>query len=466
MAGLPDGWIRLYDEVDPGLDAGQYRISAALDFTQAGGGALSAPPPESTYLEVVAPRFSLEPGEVVACHPPVGAQGAFATRLPHVVLGRRSLAWERRLAGGTPWMALLVFRKGEALISGPLPLRAAVGETVFARLAGSTPIEGDGPPVGVVTFQSGETLRKILPTPAEVALLCHARQVSLTDSAMAMGDDDGWFGVVTANRLPLAAGGPTSYVAALVSLEGHEDLWTLPAGAAAPPLVVLHSWEFTSSSGGTFEHLTQHLDCGLFGEPKAGTPPLAAEDGTLELPRTNRQGQAGPVWYRGPLSAAPPEERPAHSQEPGHISLDAAYELGRLLGAADGRFTRELVAWHRATDNQTVAAASLREVASALAAAPAALAPATAPTSLAGISEHLKQLAQRARRPADPWGVHQASVESLVRGLTASSERKAAPPELASAGGTPEPGARLSRLAEVRSAAAGTRRGATGDNNG
>jgi hypothetical protein len=467
MTGIHDGWMRLYDEVDPGLDAGQYRISAALEIQHSRGGALSAPLPESAFLEVVAPRFALEPSEVAASHPPQGAHGDFSSRLPHVVLGRRSLAWERRLPGGTPWLALLVFRKDEAQLAGPLPLRAAVGASVFDRLAALAPIEGDGPPVTTVTFQSSHTLRRILPTPTEVGLLCHARHVSLTDSSLAMGDDDGWFAVVTANRLPLASNGPTAYVAALISLEGREDLWSqlpsLPPGTPAPPLVVLYRWEFTSSSGGTFEDLAQGLDSALFGAPKAGEPALVAEDGTLALSRTDRRGAQGPARYRGPLVATAPGASPSLPEGPGHISAATAYELGRLMGAADGRFTREIVSWHRATDSGAVAAASLRETAAALepVLGESSLASVAAPASLPEMIDRLRQMAKGAQRPADPWGVHPAAVRSLERQREADptrGERPLAPIPAA------QPASKLARLSSARTAAA--RRGSSGGNHG
>ncbi len=424
MAELPEGSIRLYDEVDPGLDAGLYRVRAAVEIQERSSATLVTPAPaeEQAFVEVTAPRFSLTPDEVAACHPPTGASGAFASRLPHVVLGRRSLPWERRLGGVTPWLALLVFRKDEGQLTGPLPLRAAVGSSVFNRLHALTPIAGDGPPVTVVSFADANTLRRILPSREDVALLCHARQVSLSDSALAMGDDDGWFAIVTANRLPLAQTGPTGYVAALVSLEAREDLWT--AAPETAPLVVLHRWEFTSASGGTFEYLAANLDVGLHGAPGSLGAGAPAGDGSLALERIDRQGARGIAHYRGPLCPEPEGVMAPLPRGPEHASADAAYELGRLLGAADGRFTREIVAWHRAVDTATVAAASLQETAAALAPAPedgarTALVEGEArpaPVSLTEITERLREMAKGARRVADPWGVPPAA---RARGLRA-----------------------------------------------
>jgi hypothetical protein len=170
--------------------------------------------------------------------------------------------------------------------------------------------------------------------------------VNMADTALAGRDDDGWFAVITANRLPLAGPAPgTEYMACLVSLEGRADLWT-PVGQP-PPLVVLHSWTFTSvAEGGTIEYLLNHLDVAPFGTAATGEASADA-NGTIELQRQDRLGETTTVRYRGPLrgvSAAPLPDAAAD------ISRDAARELGRLLGSADARFLRELVAWHRAAE--------------------------------------------------------------------------------------------------------------------
>ncbi|TWH69923.1 hypothetical protein [Micromonospora olivasterospora] len=257
------------------------------------------------------------------------------------MLGRRTLPWERRLADGTPWLALLVVRADEGkIVDGTL--QGLVGSGVVAALAANQPVDPNRPVRGL-QIKDLATFRALLPGRADVALLTHVRRVNLADTALAGADDDGWFSVVTANRLPLAGSGPTSWTACLVSLEAREDAWSTTTGTP-PTLVVLASWKFvTSSTGGTFERLAADLDVAAFGEPAAGAAPVLRPDGVVPLAGTARDGGPTAVGYRPPLLG------------PGTGATDdvtdaAAYELGRLLAAADGRFIREVVGWHRAAE--------------------------------------------------------------------------------------------------------------------
>ena len=405
------GSIRLWDQVSPALEAGLYRLRASLEILDSTNNATLQPPPaEVTHFVVTGTRFALGPEEISECHPPPNA-AAPADRLPHVALTRRSLPWERRLAGNEPWLAVIVARADEAELRDPKPLRDAVGNAVFTRLHNQEPIDGNGPPVRTLVFHSSDRLRAVLPAKQDLALLTHVRQVNLADSSLAGADDDGWFAVVTANRLPLAGSEPTPYVAAVVSLEERDELWTLPPGAAAPPLVVLFSWTFTTFAGGTFEHEVRSLDLGRFGQDAPGG------DGVVALERTNRAGAMELVRYAAPFLGGPPSEGRTLPDDPGDVTAAAAFELGRMLGAADGRFTRELVAWHRAADAEAglrtlredveaafSAAAPFGDVAAAvpeLTAPEAPLAPAVAARLLGRVAA--------TRRPADPWQVPPAA---------------------------------------------------------
>ena len=71
---------------------------------------------------------------------------------------------------------------------------------------------------------SGTVVTQIFPTKQDLPWLSHVREVDLTDTELALGDDDGWLAVVLANRLPQPG---MRYTACLVSLEGHGD--DLPA---------------------------------------------------------------------------------------------------------------------------------------------------------------------------------------------------------------------------------------------
>ena len=78
------------------------------------------------------------------------------------------------------------------------------------------------------------TVDAIFPTIEDLAMLTHVREVNLDDTEAAMGDDDGFFAVVIANRMPqfdTVNCKPKVYTACLVNLEGQLD--ALPA--KSPP---------------------------------------------------------------------------------------------------------------------------------------------------------------------------------------------------------------------------------------
>jgi len=341
MSEIPVGAIQLFDHVTPVLPAGRYRIRSSAEVTEQGESRpLDAGPEHVLPVEVTGPRFGLDAGDIASCHPPPQGSGDFTDRLPHVALTRRTLPWERRFSDGTPWLALLVVADGEGTLVADQPLRQAVGEAVFAQLAARDPIAGDGPPVATLHVSSPGLLAGLFPSRRDVALLTHVRRVNLADTDLAGHDDDGWFASVTANRLPAGAG---AHTACLVSLEACERLWQSPP-APVPPLIVLYSWRFDVTPGGTFESLAAGLDLNLFGS-RPGQPGL--EPGTA-ISRVGRDGTASRVRYHGPLVPTPPVPDAPAEGTPQDISDDAAYELGRLLASADGRFTREILGWHRA----------------------------------------------------------------------------------------------------------------------
>jgi hypothetical protein len=204
-----------------------------------------------------------------------------------------------------------------------------------------------------------------------------------------------------------ADGKDTAYLACLVSLEERSDAWTVATGQL-PALVVLFSWSFTSTaSGGTFEHLAQQLDSAPFGAPVLGQTALLDESGTVSLGRVDRQGYPSTVRYRCPLLGLA-DGIPLDSGAD-NITASAAFELGRLLASADGRFTREMIAWHRATE---AAARAPRQLERALAARmnrtiiPAAASEPIHPVQASG--EILHWIREVANRPANLWRVHPA----------------------------------------------------------
>jgi hypothetical protein len=358
------GGMKLHDAVIPDLAAGLYRVTSGLDISD-NGSALSAPADQHTHFEVHAPRFALDPNEITDCFPPPGANGAFAERLPHISLGRRTLPWERRISendvsGDKPWMALLLLREDEADIESG-PLNQKLPAAIVAKLQNMNPIDGD-PTIAVLKVRELDTFRQIIPRRRETSLLAHVRQVNLADTALAGKDDDGWFSVLSSNRLPVVnpLEEENKYMACLVSLEAREDIWNIPDRGQPPAMILLYSWRFTSTgASGTFEQLAANLDLAPFGGGAAAEG-LLDEKGRLEVEHTQHSGEKNSAKYRGPLIGASAE---AAEDSPEDISHAAAYELGRLLGIADGRFLRELVDWHRKAEAEIRASLEADELA-------------------------------------------------------------------------------------------------------
>lgn len=238
------GHMVLYDRMQPALPADNYRIQARTDVQVEtdqdgdGVGTISSGPlaHETRYFDIVGPRFVLQPTELAAVYPPRNGHGPYVDALPHVAFGRRTLPWERdldplnelpappepgeggapRLSGHRPWMALLLFEEDEIELLRGQPLEQVLPAAVRSAIEA---------PSGMVCDAIGvrrSTLLDVLPSPDEMEVLAHVRQVNVDDRELAAGDSDGWFSVLMANRLPQAG---RTYRACVVSLEGRTDLF-------------------------------------------------------------------------------------------------------------------------------------------------------------------------------------------------------------------------------------------------
>jgi hypothetical protein len=378
----PIGSMQLYDAVTPAIESDTYEISSTIAFP---GVANADPTIHRDYVQVGGSPLHFAATEVLSCHPPANATGAFDEELPHVVLSRRTLPWERPGPDGTapPWLALLVFADdevtfGSGTMGSELPGLAAALDA------------SDGDPVDVVTVNSPSTLTAMLPTQQELGLLCHVRRVNTADTVLDLDDDDdGWLAIVVANRLPLAADPePTRYHSCLVSLEHRQDLYS----GTSRTMVLLYRWDFQTSSDGTFDKLAEGLNVATLGQLDGTADP----DGRVEIALTRRDGTATTALYRPPFTVW--ATAPTASDQ--DISYDAAYELGRLLAAADATLCRELVDWHRKS-----------------------LAAAQTASQAAGVNA----AAERLRSGHPPLHDQPAHVRAAASGLT-TLLRRAAPP--------------------------------------
>lgn len=228
------GHFILHSNVMPKITAGRYELrteQTGLPFEVE---------PETTHIQVAAPRYTMPTDQILSSFPPANAEGAFGDRLPQIVLKRRTLPWERNPAGAvnpsaTPWLALVVVAEGEATLSTATPVRDCV-------TPGTTLLDPDDKDVeqGLYLAVTETVVKKVFPCKDDLPLLAHVREVDVNDTELANGDDDGWLAVVLANRLPVfdeANKKPVRYMACLVNLEGQLD-------ALPPPLPPVPSFEF------------------------------------------------------------------------------------------------------------------------------------------------------------------------------------------------------------------------------
>jgi hypothetical protein len=305
-------------------------------------------------------RFSIDPAEIAGVFPPDLAEGEYAGVLPHVVLNRRTLPWQRASVASevtAPWLAVLLFDDDQA----PAPVQRTAADLVPAgekiTVAGSAETETGAMPAGVVSYpglkqlQYGErpsepcttidvpagVFAAVAPSAADLPYLAHIRRADTVD---AQDDPEpvSEVAIVLCNRA--GAVGSRSH-AFLVSLENLGP--RLPGGTEPPAadeqvrLVVFRAWTFTADAGA--EHLRRLLE-ELNGGGAAAVPttlqvPLArpAPDraeveaalaaqaqgaldqatagvlvanalglGYLPLPHHLRHGGETVSWYRGPLA--------------------------------------------------------------------------------------------------------------------------------------------------------------------
>ena len=320
--------------------------------------------------------------------------------------------------GKVPWVALLLFEDGEYTYYRNLPLEQVVPSDVFARLGSPANIKCD-----CVEADSG-LVSSILPSLEELQLLTHARWVNVDDRELNAAGGDGWYSVVVSNRLPtqkakcravlvsleersdLVSGdppavagdrpinvretraGPPVTTRALVSSTvsftgqnvgltdiGNVGEYTGFVIAQNVRLVALYSWQFTCEGSGTFQELMQGLDDEMMGTVVNPGHPALTDTGHLRITVQDRAGSSEIAWYRGPLvpyNLTRDPLGPYHSADQARratpetgaedVSYAAAFEVGRLLAAADARLAQAIMQWRREAYKQSARADTIAAI--------------------------------------------------------------------------------------------------------
>lgn len=356
--------IQILGSVRPSLPAGRYLVSVTQSIRTLNDDATKIQPEAKLAAErpfvVGGPRYTLAPDDVVSVFPPEGSLGAYEDALPHVVLRRVTLPWERGSALGGPegpWLALLLFDAGEA----PIPQTAKLADL---RAAASPPawLADDGTETATEQLTIIDVKRALLaaqiPSGSDLRLLAHVRQPVTVD-----GNPSGEpSAVVIGRRLPRAGG---TSVVHLVSLDRRAAADFAPAGSDTVRLVSLKQWTFACADA------SRTLPALLKGLDRTTTwlrlPPVSSADaeswlgrGYVPLTHRLRTGRSTVSFYRGPLSPDPVEIKlplPVRDSDallcldPATGLLDASYaaawELGRLLAIESADFAKGFYAYRR-----------------------------------------------------------------------------------------------------------------------
>jgi hypothetical protein len=367
--------VRFIDFHRPVLTDGDYLVTSTVTVK---GHTLKGQVQPSPYeaaqkLRVGGPIHPLQPSDIVSVFPPEGSLGDHSTVLPHAMLTRPTLPWERLGDGkDAPWLGLLLVCDDD--LGAPLAFKSEI-------------LVRNGPRVETVELPNS-LLQAIAPHRSDLGLLTHVREAADTGRESA---------VVVCQRLP-SAGSRNSCL--LVALEGRYtggDEMTLDQGSTTR-LVVLERWSFSCvAPQKSFVGLMAHIKegAGTLRVPPT-TLPIAQEvvaSGTVALPAHLRGGSRTAGWYRGPCIAVeaaadrPPAADPWHAStadalirfDAGNgifdLSYAAAWEIGRLLGLASKSFARAISVYRRRLARSEYAAV-LNSSASYI----ALLQPATPPT--------------------------------------------------------------------------------------
>jgi hypothetical protein len=375
------GKVRFTQHHLPAMEAGQYRLRVEQTLATAAGDTETFA--TSSLFWVGGERFRLDPDEIDSVFPPPNTNGDYNNVLPHVVLSRPMLPWERSPTKGlaphsargdvAPWLALLVFDdsdpapKLQSLTIGDL--RNPPTGIISYPMARVEPGEVDTAPCQVLDIDAA-LFARIAPALADLPWLASVR--SLTALAPGPGPDPAaeaaGFSVVVANRLPNMG---TLTTAHLVSLEGMAE--HLPGGdapaAGTVRLASLYSWRFqalaeTRSFEAVFEAVGKDVaPIGLPALPGAsGNRDVggALALGYVGLDHALRDGGRTVSWYRGPLSPIAvrrtmPPFLPIGSADAAlrydptlgmfDASYAAAWQLGRLIALQSKDFSTRLFAW-------------------------------------------------------------------------------------------------------------------------
>jgi hypothetical protein len=369
--------LKLQSFALPPLPAGTYQLKSTLKVGKNNKGIPGSTDGPGVSFSVQAPQFGIDLALVHSVYPAAGSAAAYQTTMPHMVLKRKTLPWERSITGNAdnkkPWLCLLLLNEDELTLDSVKKirindLRTAAPGTIIPQLP-TEDTAGKTAEIKVLEIPA-QLFKDIAPRLAELDFLTHTRQADTTSKEDNQENGYGWYSVLVGNRLPT----PEKYnTVFLISLEGHNETLQKNETAAAPTgnirLVVLHQWLF-KAGGASFKQLLGGLldnnATSLNAEPPKNSALTegiknALKFGYVPLNHAHRDGSQSLSWYRGPLVPMPipvstlntykNADQAVRFDQPTSmfdISYAAAWQLGRLLALQDSGFSSAISDWKNA----------------------------------------------------------------------------------------------------------------------
>lgn len=310
---------------------------------------------------VAGPRFSIDPGLVQSQYPPPNSIGRYYNVLPHIILNRTTLPWERTIDNSPAsttkkpigWMVLLLFDKTAdqgAPVSSNVTVQQLVnnygesatpaGQPEFVRILKRDAQGQVGQ--GELKLEVGEHLNdrltvidipkqllwQIMPSVEDIAFLSHVRVGQNSTDPKKQAE----YPVILCNRLPApgAGGVGTQSTVHLVSLEARQpfldSLKSKPQDNNLVRLVSLASWSFsTLPADKTFTSWIKAAWCPDAKRTDSTSSSCSASvvhtlrmptnsntnaerfvsQGYVPIKHQTRQGNHIVSWYRSPLLPGP-----------------------------------------------------------------------------------------------------------------------------------------------------------------
>jgi hypothetical protein len=270
----PSPQIEFLQFHQPALKDGDYEITVTQEIETKGSDIQNITQTTFTTTQkfsVLGDRFSLNPQDIHAVFPPAGSLGEHSNVLPHIILNRSTLPWERQtdeqidsnVKDSLPWLALLLFDEDEKPTPKIVKLEELKNTTSCPAKFPNFDLEigqHDDDKVTVIDVKK-EQLEAIMPTGNDLAYLAHVRQGKDADGKP-IGEE---LAVIICNRLPKKDGSSTVH---LVSLEGRYQNdgfdYQKVGNEELIRLVSLTNWSFACvDEKQSFKGLLTHLNLNL-----------------------------------------------------------------------------------------------------------------------------------------------------------------------------------------------------------